>query len=249
MREFEQNMSTVRYFLGKGREIHYIFGAILYIWCDIHDKDQGLVSYFQLWDIFIAKRGNDIIFLGAIFYVGRLAKWHLLTLADSLTATKDRNQVLHKMQISQRFVKTSKNKSNFWSRPCLIRVIEDVNILMNVRLWKNFSDLHLAFDFLPHSWNGLLLLTGETDDMTGDYLALLLRWSWSSSFGKWWQLTLGKPIQWYERRLSSTLFTKIMRMMMRIRLEELSDNQLLLFSSSLVISGHLRSSLVISYHL
>ena len=52
---------------------------------------------------------------------------------------------------------------------------EDVNILMNVRLWKNFSDLHLAFDFLPHSWNGLLLLTGETDDMTGDYLALLLR--------------------------------------------------------------------------
>ena len=38
-----------------------------------------------------------------------------------------------------------------------------------------FSDLHLAFDFLPHSWSGLLLLTGETDDMTGDYLALLLR--------------------------------------------------------------------------
>ena len=128
MREFEQNMSTVRYFLGKGREIRYIFGAILYIWCDIHDKDQGLVSYFQLWDIFIAKRGNDIIFLGAIFYVGRLAKWHLLTLADSLTATKDRNQVLHKMQISQRFVKTSKNKSNFWSRPFLYGQVEEFRL-------------------------------------------------------------------------------------------------------------------------
>ena len=68
-----------------------------------------------------------------------------------------------------------KLKNFVLARPCLIRVKEDVNILMNVRLWKNFSDLHLAFDFLPHSWNGLLLLTGETDDMTGDYLALLLR--------------------------------------------------------------------------
>ena len=94
----------------------------------MHDKDQGLVSYFQLWDIFIAKRGNDIIFLGAIFYVGRLAKWHLLTLADSLTATKDRNQVLHKMQISQRFVKTSKNKNNFWSRPFLYGQVEEFRL-------------------------------------------------------------------------------------------------------------------------
>jgi len=42
-------------------------------------------------------------------------------------------------------------------------------------LQNAYSDLHLAFDFLPHSWSGLLLLTGETDDMTGDYLALLLR--------------------------------------------------------------------------
>ena len=118
MREFEQNMSTVRYFLGKGREIHYIFGAILYIWWDFHDKDQGLVLYFHMWDIFIAKRGNDIIVLGAIFYVGRLAKWHSLTLADSLTATKDRNQVLHKMQISQWLVKTSKNKvTTRWEGP------------------------------------------------------------------------------------------------------------------------------------
>ena len=67
-------MSNLRYFLGKGREIHYIFGAILYIGRDFHDKDQGLVLYFHMWDIFIAKRGNDIIFLGAIFYVGSPAK-------------------------------------------------------------------------------------------------------------------------------------------------------------------------------
>ena len=37
------------------------------------------------------------------------------------------------------------------------------------------SDLHLSLDFKPQSWTGLLLLTGETDDMTGDYLALLLK--------------------------------------------------------------------------
>ena len=126
--EFEQNMSILRYFLGKRREIHYIFWAILYIWWDFHDKDQGLVLYFHIWDIFIAKRGNDIIFLGAIFYVGSPAKWHLLTLADSLTAAKDRNQVLHKMQNSQWLVKTSKNKSNFWSRPFLYGQVEEFRL-------------------------------------------------------------------------------------------------------------------------
>lgn len=42
-------------------------------------------------------------------------------------------------------------------------------------LQNAYSDLHMSFDFKPESWTGILLLTGETDDMTGDYLALLLR--------------------------------------------------------------------------
>ena len=38
-----------------------------------------------------------------------------------------------------------------------------------------YSDLQLSLEFKPESPDGVLLLTGETGDMTGDYLALLLR--------------------------------------------------------------------------
>lgn len=38
-----------------------------------------------------------------------------------------------------------------------------------------YSDLQLSFEFKPEAPDGVLLLTGETGDMTGDYLALLLR--------------------------------------------------------------------------
>ena len=38
-----------------------------------------------------------------------------------------------------------------------------------------YSDLQLSFEFKPEAEDGILLLTGETRDMTGDYLALLLR--------------------------------------------------------------------------
>lgn len=38
-----------------------------------------------------------------------------------------------------------------------------------------YSDLQLSLEFKPEAPNGIILLTGETGDMTGDYLALLLR--------------------------------------------------------------------------
>ena len=41
-------------------------------------------------------------------------------------------------------------------------------------LQNAYSDLHLALDFKPTADSGLLLITGQTDDMTGDYLALIL---------------------------------------------------------------------------
>ena len=41
-------------------------------------------------------------------------------------------------------------------------------------LQNAYSDLHLALDFKPRSLSGLLIITGQTDDMTGDYLALVL---------------------------------------------------------------------------
>ena len=37
------------------------------------------------------------------------------------------------------------------------------------------ADLQLSVDFKPESPDGIIMLTGETVDMTGDYLALLLR--------------------------------------------------------------------------
>jgi hypothetical protein len=36
-------------------------------------------------------------------------------------------------------------------------------------------DIKLSMEFKPEAPNGILLLTGETADMTGDYLTLLLR--------------------------------------------------------------------------
>ena len=37
------------------------------------------------------------------------------------------------------------------------------------------ADLQLSVDFKPESPDGIIMLTGETVDMKGDYLALLLR--------------------------------------------------------------------------
>lgn len=42
-------------------------------------------------------------------------------------------------------------------------------------LTNAYSDLQLSMEFRPSSPNGVLLLTGESADMAGDYLALLLR--------------------------------------------------------------------------
>ena len=42
-------------------------------------------------------------------------------------------------------------------------------------LQNAYSDLHLSIDFKPITDTGILLLTGETNDMTGDYLALILK--------------------------------------------------------------------------
>ena len=42
-------------------------------------------------------------------------------------------------------------------------------------LTNAYSDLQLSLEFKPESPNGILLLTGETGDMTGDYLTLLIR--------------------------------------------------------------------------
>ena len=41
-------------------------------------------------------------------------------------------------------------------------------------LQNAYSDLHMALDFKPETWDGVILITGQTDDMTGDYLALIL---------------------------------------------------------------------------
>ena len=42
-------------------------------------------------------------------------------------------------------------------------------------LTNAYSDLQLSIEFQPTSKNGVLLLTGESADMTGDYLSLLIR--------------------------------------------------------------------------
>ena len=42
-------------------------------------------------------------------------------------------------------------------------------------LTNAYSDLQLSLEFRPESLDGILLLTGETQEMTGDYLSLLLR--------------------------------------------------------------------------
>ena len=42
-------------------------------------------------------------------------------------------------------------------------------------LTNAYQDLQLSLDFRPTAADGVLLLTGESADMTGDYLALLIR--------------------------------------------------------------------------
>ena len=41
-------------------------------------------------------------------------------------------------------------------------------------LQNAYSDLHMALDFKPETNTGVILITGQTEDMTGDYLALIL---------------------------------------------------------------------------
>ena len=42
-------------------------------------------------------------------------------------------------------------------------------------LTNAYSDLQLSLEFRPESADGIILLTGETQEMTGDYLAIILR--------------------------------------------------------------------------
>ena len=42
-------------------------------------------------------------------------------------------------------------------------------------LTNAYSDLQLSLEFKPESNDGVILLTGETQEMTGDYLAIVLR--------------------------------------------------------------------------
>ena len=42
-------------------------------------------------------------------------------------------------------------------------------------LTNAYSDLQLSLEFRPESLDGIILLTGETQEMTGDYLAIVLR--------------------------------------------------------------------------
>ena len=42
-------------------------------------------------------------------------------------------------------------------------------------LTNAYSDLQLSLEFRPESFDGVILLTGETQEMTGDYLAIILR--------------------------------------------------------------------------
>lgn len=47
--------------------------------------------------------------------------------------------------------------------------------------WLAFPALHSAYkhvqlemEFRPESWNGILFLTGERDDLAGDFVAVIL---------------------------------------------------------------------------
>ena len=42
-------------------------------------------------------------------------------------------------------------------------------------LTNAYSDLQLSLEFKPETSDGVILLTGETQEMTGDYLAIILR--------------------------------------------------------------------------
>lgn len=37
-----------------------------------------------------------------------------------------------------------------------------------------YKHVQLEMEFRPEAWDGILFLTGERDDMTGDFMALLL---------------------------------------------------------------------------
>ena len=37
-----------------------------------------------------------------------------------------------------------------------------------------YKHVQLEMEFRPESWDGILFLTGERDDMTGDFMSLLL---------------------------------------------------------------------------
>lgn len=45
-------------------------------------------------------------------------------------------------------------------------------ILYSIPILKPFLQLHI--EFRPESYDGIILLTGERDDLTGDFMAVLI---------------------------------------------------------------------------
>lgn len=43
----------------------------------------------------------------------------------------------------------------------------------SITILKSFLQLHI--EFRPESYDGIILLTGERDDLTGDFMAVLIR--------------------------------------------------------------------------
>ena len=65
-------------------------------------------------------------------------------------------------------------EEQFWPELHSAPALSGQGFLALPTLQNAYSDLHLALEFMPKQKTGLLLLTGQTEDMTGDYLALLL---------------------------------------------------------------------------
>lgn len=47
---------------------------------------------------------------------------------------------------------------------------------------KNMNKIKLQFEFKPEKLNGVILLTGERDDLTGDFIAVLM----NNGFVEFW---------------------------------------------------------------
>lgn len=46
------------------------------------------------------------------------------------------------------------------------------NTIHTISILKSFLQLHI--EFRPESYDGIILLTGERDDLTGDFMAVLI---------------------------------------------------------------------------